>query len=172
MSAHGGYLLRPEGLRSLDLVELARSALGVEGEDPAESSIQVSVLRSQGVLRVAYDAPFTYGRRGALWYRDHHAFARLASELAPGTAHAYAIDADIFEAVISYAAGRKVGGETVVYDDLEMDFGDDEESLKVTDFEQMRARWPIGHLGQIFGVTRDDLLHLPWHESVLLKLPR
>lgn len=170
MSAHGGYLLRPEGLRSLDLVELARSALGEEGEDLAEASIQVSLLRSQGVLRVAYDAPFTYGGRGARWYRDHHAFARLASERAPGTTHVYAIDPDAFEAVGSYAAGRRVGGETVVYDDLEMDFGDGEGSVAVADFEQMRAKWPIGHLAQIFGVTRDDLLHLPWQDSALLRL--
>src|SRR4051794_33938949 len=136
LSAHGGYLLRPEGLRSLDLVEVARSALRQEGEDPAEASLQVSVLRSPGVLRVAYDAPFTYGRRGALWYRDHHAFARLTSEHTTGAAHVYAIDADTFEAVWSYAKGHRVGGESVVYDELEMDF-DDEEGLVVGDFEQM-----------------------------------
>ena len=169
MSAHGGYLLRPEGLQSLDLVELAREALARDGEDPQDVSIQVSVLRRPGVLRVAYDAPFSYGRRGAKWYRDHHAFARLASERLSSTAHVYAIDADTFETVCSYAGGRKVGGELLVYDELEMDFGD-ENGLDVTDFEQMRARWPMGRLGQIFGVTRDELLHLPWNESVLLKL--
>ena len=172
MSAHGGYLLRPEGLKSLDLVELARSALAFEGEDPSEAAIQVSVLRSPGVLRVAFDAPFTpYGRRGALWYRDHHAFARLTSERIAGAAHVYAIDADAFEAVTSYASGHAVGGESVVYDELEMDFGE-EEGTDVTSFEGMRAKWPIGHLGQIFGVTRDELLHMPWNESVLLRLGR
>jgi len=170
LSAHGGYLLRPEGLRSLDLVELARSALALEGEDPSDAAIQVSVLRSPGVLRVAFDAPFTpYGRRGALWYRDHHAFARLTSERIAGAAHVYAIDADTFESVTSYAAGHRVGGESVVYDELEMDFGD-EDGTDVTVFEEMRARWPIGHLGQVFGVTRDELLHLPWNQSVLLQL--
>jgi hypothetical protein len=170
LSAHGGYLLRPEGLRSLDLVEVARSALALEGQDPSEASIQVSVLRSPGVLRVAFDAPFTpYGRRGALWYRDHHAFARLTSERIAGAAHVYAIDADTFESVTSYASGHKVGGDSVVYDEVEMDFGDDE-GTDVTAFEEMRARWPIGHLGQIFGVTRDELLHLPWNQSVLLPL--
>jgi hypothetical protein len=170
LSAHGGYLLRPEGLRSLDLVEVARSALALERWDPSEASIQVSVLRSPGVLRVAFDAPFTpYGRRGALWYRDHHAFARIASERIAGAVHVYAIDPDSFEAVASYASGHRVGGEAVVYDELEMDFGE-EEGADVTSFEAMRAKWPIGHLGQIFGVTRDELLHLPWNESVLLKL--
>lgn len=170
MSAHGGYLLRPQGLKSLDLVEVARSALAFEGEDPSEASIQVSVLRSPGVLRVAFDAPFTpYGRRGALWYRDHHAFARLASRRIAGAAHVYAIDADTFESVTSYASGHQVGGESVVYDELEMDFGE-EEGTDVTSFEGMRAKWPIGHLGQIFGVTRDELLHMPWNQSVLLRL--
>src|SRR5262249_19711250 len=109
VSAHGGYLLRTEDLRSLDLVALAREALAQEGEDAADASVQVSVLRPPGVLRVAYDAPFTYGRRGARWYRDHHAFARVASARTSGTVHAYAIDADAFEAVSSYAAGRRVG---------------------------------------------------------------
>lgn len=168
LSAHGGYLLRPEGLQSIDLVELAREALALDGEDPSDASIQVSVRRP-GVLRVAYDAPFGYGRRGARWYRDHHAFARLASERISSAAHAYAVDADTFESVCSYASGRKVGGETLVYDELEMDFGD-ELGLDVTVFERMRARWPIGHLGQIFGLTRDELSHLPWNESVLLSL--
>ena len=170
MSAHGGYLLRPDSLRVLDLVQVARSALALEGEDPSEAAIQVSVLRSPGVLRVAFDAPFTpYGRRGALWYRDHHAFARLASERIAGAAHVYAIDADSFESVTSYASGHQVGGESVVYDELEMDFGE-EEGTDVTRFEEMRAKWPIGHLGQIFGVTRDELLHLPWNQSALLRL--
>lgn len=169
MSAHGGYLVRAEGLRSLDLVALAREALSADGEPPDDAALQVSVLRRPGVLRVAYDAPFTYGSKGARWYRDHHALARLASERGAGASHVYAIDADVFESVASYGNGRKVGGETVVYADFEMDFGDDE-GLDVTAFEQMRARWPIGHLGQIFGVSRDELLHLPWNESVLLRL--
>jgi hypothetical protein len=170
LSAHGGYLLRPEALRSLDLVEVARSALALEGVDASEAAIQVSVLRSPGVLRVAFDAPFTpYGRGGALWYRDHHAFARLASKRSSGTAHVYAIDADAFESVTSYASGHPVGGDSVVYDELEMDFGE-EEGTDVHSFEEMRARWPIGHLGQIFGVTRDELLHMPWNQSVLLQL--
>jgi hypothetical protein len=170
LSAHGGYLLRPESLRSLDLVEVARSALAFEGADPSDAAIQVSVLRSPGVLRVAFDAPFTpYGRRGALWYRDHHAFARLASEHIAGAAHVYAIDADRFESVTSYASGHKVGGDSVVYDEVEMDFGD-EDGTDVTAFEEMRARWPVGHLAQVFGLTRDELLHLPWNQSVLLQL--
>jgi len=168
LSAHGGYLLRPQGLQSADLVDLAREALSLEGEDPGEAAIQVSALRT-GVLRVAYDAPFTYGRRGAHWYRDHHAFARAASQRSPAPVHVYAIDADVFETVWTYAGGRNVGGESVRYDELEMDFGD-EDGLDVTAFEAMRAEWPVGHLGQILGVNRDELLHLPWSESVLLRL--
>jgi hypothetical protein len=166
LDAHGGYLLRPEGLSSRELAELAQEALSIEGLDPMETSLQVSVLPSQRVMRVAYDAPFTYGRRGARWYRDHHAFARLASRKIQGAIHAYAIDPSVFEAVFSFGNGRRVGGESFRYEEAEMDFEEEDEAS----FEKMREKWPLGHLAKVFGVSRQVLLRLPWHESALWPL--
>jgi hypothetical protein len=171
LEAHGGYLCRLEGFGDVDLVALAVQALALDGAIPAspDCGLQVSALPKGRVVRLAFDAPHTYGRRGAHWYEDHHALARLLSEQLPVTVHAYVLDPDQFELVVSYGAGRRVGGERVDYAQLELDgdgLADDQA------FEREQERWPLGYLAHLYGVRRPELLRLPRESSVLLPLYR
>lgn len=166
MEAHGGYLLRLERFDSVDLVGAARDALIADGQDPANASLQISVIARRKVIRLAYDAPHTYGRTGAQWYGDHHALAMILSATAKLTVHAYVLDHD-FEEVVSYGNGRKVGGELLRYEDA--DLGEDDD-MTDADFDKIKSRWPLGHLAYVFGVTRDELLAMPRTPSGLLAL--
>lgn len=145
---------------------IAREALRMEGENPANASLQISVISRRKVVRLAYDAPHTYGRAGAQWYSGHHALAMLLSAEARLTVHAYVLDPD-FEEVVGYGNGRKVGGELLRYEDA--DLGEDDD-LTDADFEKLKSRWPLGHLAYVFGVTRNELLAMPRNPSALLPL--
>jgi hypothetical protein len=134
-------------------------------------SLLVSVSRRRKVVRLAYDAPHTYGRKGAHWYASRHAFARNLSRMTGATVHAYVFDPDQYEEVISWGNGRRVGGERVEYEDVELPeprAGETEEQA----FERLKSRWPLGHLAYVFGLARDELLRLPRAQAVLLPLER
>ncbi len=162
--AHGGYLCRLESLPGAELQRLAREALESEGEAPDGAGLLVSVAKK--VVRLAYDAPHTYGRRGAHWYAEHHALAARLSTALGATVHAYVFDPDELEQVISYGGGHQVGGETLHYEDAEVD----DEDLSEEAFERLRERWPMGRLGRLLGLRRAELLRLPYARSVLLPL--
>lgn len=151
------------------LVRLARLALPLDGvDDLSDVSLLISVIPHRKVVRVAYDASFTYGRRGACWYDTHHAFARLASEQLGVVLHAYVFDADEYEQVATWEKGARVGGERLLIHEFELPDDDD-----VTDasFERARATWPLGRLAHLFGVTRDELVRMPrYATSVWLDL--
>ncbi len=166
MEAHGGYLVRLERFDSVDLVRLAREALVADGQDPANASLQISVIPRRKIVRLAYDAPFTYGRAGAQWYSDHHALAMLLSATAKLTVQAYVLDDD-FEEVVAYGNGRRVGGELLRYESA--DLGEDDD-MTDADFEKVKSRWPLGHLAYVFGVSREELLTMPRTPSGLLSL--
>lgn len=166
MEAHGGYLCRLESLDGLGLMRLASRALAIEGHDPSSASLQVSVIPRRKVVRLAYDAPFTYGRRGAGWYEHHHALAELISAEMRVTVHAYVLLPELLEEVVGYGNGRKVGGERLIYDEVESDSG----PMDDASFAKLQSRWPLGHLAYVFGVTRDELLALPRTPSALLPL--
>ncbi len=175
MEAHGGYLVRPAQLEGLDLLTLAREALLEDGGDPEDCSLLVSTFPGGKVVRLAYDAPHTYGRRGALWYHAHHTLPRRLSELLSSTVHAYVLDPENLEEVASYGAGRRVGGERLRYEDAHLPELDDEEghtphALDDKAFEKLKDRWPLGHLARVLGTTREALLRLPRAPSVLLPL--
>jgi hypothetical protein len=53
--------------------------------------------------------------------------------------------------VLAYGNGRKVGGEVLRYVDVELP--DDEDDAAT--FERLRAKWPLGHLGRVLGVSLD-----------------
>lgn len=72
--------------------------------------------------------------------------------------HAYVYDPAEGEQVIAYGNGHRVGGDEVVYADVEMS---GEEELDDAAFTRLRARWPMGHLAYVFGLTREDLLGMP-----------
>ncbi|MCP3099992.1 hypothetical protein LZ198_14040 [Myxococcus sp. K15C18031901] len=124
------------------------------------TGLHVSVIRRRKVVRLAYVGPFTAGRQGAHWYAAHHALARLLSRAANATVQAYVYDPDEGEDVIAYGNGRRVGGERVVYEDVELPPGRPEDVDDAT-FAQMQSRWPLGHLAHVFGVARKELVRLP-----------
>jgi hypothetical protein len=167
LEAHGGYLCRIEGFGDLDLAALAREALGLDGERAEGCALQLSGIPKRKVVRLAFDAPFTYGPKGAGWYEAHHAMARLLSERAQVTVHAYLIEPDRREQVVAYGAGRKVGGEALDYADVDVD-----DELDDIAFAQLASRWPLGHLAYVYGVPREMLLRLPRSQSVLIELAR
>ncbi|WP_241759188.1 hypothetical protein [Pyxidicoccus parkwayensis] len=115
--------------------------------------------RRRKVVRVAFVGPFTAGRQGAHWYAAHHALPRLLSRAANVTVHAYVHDPDEGEEVIAYGNGRRVGGERVVYEDVELPGRP--EDVDDAAFARMQERWPMGHLAYVFGLTRKELLRLP-----------
>lgn len=169
LEAHGGYFVRLERLAGVDLACLAREALREDGVLTADAGLLVSAAPDGRVLRLAYDAPHTYGRRGACWYGRHHALARALTRALPVTVHAYVFDPEAYEEVATYGGGRRVGGERLEYMDAELPEDGDGE-LDERAFEQLRARWPLGHLAQVLGLYREELLRLPRARSVLVPL--
>jgi hypothetical protein len=166
IDAHGGYLLRAESLDGLDVQTLASGALLRDGQSPATAGLFVSVDAGRRLVRLAYDGPHTYGPAGADWYRRHHALAAALSAELEGTVQAYAFDPDRFEAVTAYGGGAVVGGETVVYEELDLEV----EELSEADFEALREGWPMGRLARLLGLSREELLRLPYAHGALLPL--
>lgn len=167
MEAHGGYLLRLGEIDCPWLAALARAALAEEGVAPGDCSLLASLLPRQRVVRLAFDAPFTYGRKGAHWYEGHHALARRLSAELSFAVHAYVFDPDELEEVVAYGGGRRVGGERLRYEEVELS---DDDDLNDFSFERLKARWPLGHLGKVLGVAREQLLHIARAQTVLLEL--
>jgi hypothetical protein len=123
------------------------------------TGLHVTVNRRRKVVRLSYVGPFTTGRQGAHWYAAHHALPRLLSRAANVTVHAYVYDPDEGEEVIAYGNGRRVGGERVVYEDVELPGRP--EDVDDAAFKHMQERWPVGHLAYVFGLMRKELLRLP-----------
>ena len=147
-------------------MELARQALVADGA-PRDSVLSVSVYPKRKIVRLALDGPHTMGRLGAHWYSEHHALARLLSDAVSLTVQAYVYDPQEYEQVSAFGRGQYVGGERLMYDDVELpecldgDFDDEA-------FARMQARWPLGHLAWVFGVERELLLQL--HRLPLTRL--
>lgn len=168
MEAHGGYLARLDECDSQALVRAARQALAMEGlGDDVDAALSVTVMADRKVVRLAFDAPFTYGRNGAHWYEKHHALARILSRELETTVHAYVLDPDEMEQVDSYGGGRKVGGERLYYEDFDPGDADIDDEHE---FEKLKRRWPLGRLAHIFGLSREDLLSMPRAKSALLNI--
>ncbi|MFL5350286.1 MAG: hypothetical protein ACJ8AT_36385 [Hyalangium sp.] len=120
--------------------------------------LHVSVIRRRKVIRLAFVGPTPAARLAAGWYAEHHALPRLLSRAANATVHAYVFDPAEGEQVIAYGNGHRVGGDEVLYADVELS---GEEELDDAAFTRLRARWPMGHLAYVFGLTREDLLGMP-----------
>jgi hypothetical protein len=162
--AHGGYLCRLESMAGEELPRLARESLEADGQQSDGAGLLISVVKK--VVRFAYDAPHTYGRRGAQWYGKHHALAARLSTAFGVTVHAYVFDPDELEQVVTYGGGQRVGGETLRYDDAEIE----DDALSEEAFEKLRQRWPMGRLGRLLGLARAELLRLPYARSILVPL--
>ena len=165
MESHGGYLCPYEDVDVAWLQRLARQAIESDGQLADDCGLLVSVLPGAKVVRFAFDGAHTYGRNGARWYLNHHAFARRLSEHLALVVHAYVFDPDELEQVVSYGNGRKVGGESLKYDDAELPDDDEEAS-----FEKLKNKWPMGHLARVLGVDREALLRMPRETTALIDL--
>lgn len=169
MEAQGGYLVRLESFLGLGLIRLAREALASDGVLGGLPALRVSVHRRRKVVRLAYEGLAPKGAAGAHWYGEHHELARLLSRVSNATVHTYFVDPNEGEEVIAYGNGRRVGGDRVVYEDVELP--DAPEDMDDAAFKLLRSRWPLGHLAYVFGLTRDELLGLRrTASSVLLSL--
>ncbi len=167
VESHGGYLCRFEDVDVAWLQQVARHALEEDGQSTTDVGLQVTVLGGPGLVRFAWDAPFTYGRSGARWYLSHHALARRLSEHLKTALHVYVFDPDELEQVMAYGNGRRVGGEMLRYVDVDFDEEDDDAA-----FEKLKGKWPIGHLARVLGVAREELIRLPRQSTVLIELER
>src|SRR5260370_25707032 len=123
-TAHGGYLFRLERLSASRLTALAKEALVLEREQIPGRSILVSLVHPARIVRLAYRARFTERSNRARWYLTHHALARLLSSDLSSAVHVYALDPEELEEVTSYGKGRRVGGERLEYDQLELPEGE------------------------------------------------
>ncbi|HLL52232.1 MAG TPA: hypothetical protein VK447_01715 [Myxococcaceae bacterium] len=155
MKAHGGYFCRLEALDAR-VVRLAREAFEVDGGTGDGTTLRVSVIPRRRVVRLAYETPELEGEAGARWYEGHHALPRMLSRELNVTVHSYVLMPDEFEQVTAYGAGRRVGGELLRYDDV--DIPGCGETMSDADFEKLKSRWPLGHLAYVFGVPRAMLL--------------
>ncbi len=140
-------------------MRLAREALVSDGVLGGPGALRVSVHRRRKLVRLAYERSHGAERQRAHWYSEHHALARLLSRVANATVHAYVFDPEAYEEVIAYGNGRRVGGDKLVYEDVELPEATSE--MDDAAFTQMRSRWPMGHLAYVFGLKREDLLRLP-----------
>ncbi len=150
----------------MSLQGLGRAALEADGQSPAAAALLVSVDTGRKLFRLAYDGPHTYGPAGAQWYREHQSLAASLSSAFGATVHAYAFDPDRFEAVTAYGAGAPVGGETLVYEERDLEV----EELSDEEFEALRDSWPMGRLARVLGLSREELLRLPYVPGTLLSL--
>lgn len=167
VEAHGGYLSRYEDVDVSWLQQLGRDAVESDGVDPQTCGLLVTVIPGQRVVRFAFDGPHTYGRQGARWYLNHHAFARRLSEHLNQTVSAYCFDPEELEQVVNYGNGRRVGGELLRYEDVELDDDADDDDVS---FEAMKQKWPLGHLARVLGIERDTLIKVPRQSSALIEL--
>ncbi|MEW6430479.1 MAG: hypothetical protein AB1730_03125 [Myxococcota bacterium] len=165
MESHGGYVCQYEDVDAAWLQRLAREALAEDGQAPEDAALLVTVLGGPRIARFAYDGPFTYGRAGARWYLTHHALARRLSEHLGVTVHAYAFDPDEVEQVVAWAGGRRVGGESLRYEDAELPDDEDENA-----FQRAQARWPLGHVARVLGIRREQLLRIPRQATAFIDL--
>jgi hypothetical protein len=168
VESHGGYVCQYEEVDASWLQRLACQALADDGQSSDDVGLLVTVMGGPRIVRFAWDAPFSYGRAGARWYLDHHALARRLSEHLPVTVHAYAFDPDEVEQVVAWANGRRVGGEALRYDEVDLpeSEGDDDELA----FQQLQASWPLGHVARVLGIAREQLLRIPRQSTMLLPL--
>ncbi|MDC0709257.1 hypothetical protein POL68_12360 [Stigmatella sp. ncwal1] len=118
----------------------------------------MSVIRRRKVVRLAFTGPHAPAS-GASWYVAHGALPKLLSRAANATVHAYLYAPSSNEEVIAYGNGHRVGGDRVVYDDVELPLP--VEDMDDAAFAHMRSRWPLGHLAYVFGLKREELLGLP-----------
>ena len=149
-------------------MRLAREALVSDGVLGGPGALRVSVHRRRKLVRLAYERSRGAERQSAHWYSEHHALARQLSRVANATVHAYVFDPEAYEEVIAYGNGRRVGGDKLVYEDVELPEATGE--MDDAAFTQMRSRWPMGHLAYVFGLKREDLLRLP-RITTSLELP-
>jgi len=170
VESHGGYVCQYEEMDVPWLQRVARRALAEDGEDAKATGLLVTMIGGPRIVRFAWDAAFAFRRSGAQWYLSHHALARHLSLALKVTVHAYAFDSEELEQVVTYACGRRVGGEMLSYHEVELpeDDGAGEEEA----FRRLQAGWPLGHLARVLGIGREELLKVRRRSSAVVDLGR
>ena len=168
LDAQGGYLLRVESLRELDVAGLARSVLALEGLEADGVSLQLGIHPRRKVARLAFRGARQFeGLAGARWHATHHLMASQLSLRTGAAVQAYAVLPGELEKVVTYGNGRQVGGETLSYDDVELT---DEQASADAAYALLQRSWPLGHLAHVFGLGREELLSLAGRPGLLLSL--
>jgi hypothetical protein len=163
----GGYFCRVQHLSSVHLPTLAREALIRDQVTLRPASLRVCHLPRKNLVHLAFELPEGLG--GAGWYATHHALAQLLSTGQTATVHVYVHLPAELEEVVAYADGHWVGGERLCYADVD---ASDEETADDALFARLQDTWPLGHLAQVFGVSRQELLALESSpDGVRLDLP-
>ena len=149
MDAHGGYLCRLESLDGPALVQLAQRALASEGGAlrPLPCTSRSSPGARSSGWRTRPRSPL--GARAVAGDQQHQLLASIVSAELRITVHAYVVLPDQREEVVGYGNGRKVGGERLVYDQVELPDGE----LDDVAFAKLQSKWPLGHLAYVFGVS-------------------
>lgn len=155
MKPQGGYICRAQHLSTVHLPTLAREALKREKLPSDGTQLVMSRGRGGNVVRLAFER--SPDLDDAHWYLTHHALAQLLSSGQTLAVQVYVLLPAELEEVVAYADGRRVGGERIRYRDIDLT---DEEQEDDRAFEKLQARWPLGHLAQVFGLTRRELLKL------------
>ena len=65
LESHGGYLCQYSDVDAAWLQHIARLSLEEDGQATDDAGLLITVLGGPGIVRFAWDAPFTYGRQGA-----------------------------------------------------------------------------------------------------------
>lgn len=170
MEPHGGYLCRLEGVETDVLVGLARKALLDEGRGAAEAALLVCLHPERQWARLAFDAPFTYGRIGAQWYKTHVALAQRLSRSLAFPVHAYVFDPQEEEWCQTFSKGLGVESTLLRYVEAELSEEDVDDELDEQAFERLKEKWPLGQLARKLSFSRKELLSMPRGQTVWLPL--
>lgn len=158
LDAHGGYLVRVESFRGLDIAGLARACLALEGVSPRGVCLHVTAHPKRKVVRLAFrGGAIPSGIAGAQWHAEHQQLAAMLSLRCGAAVQAYSLVSGAFEQVVTYGDGRKVGGERLEYADVELS---EEAMLDDEAFARVQRSWPLSHLAHVFGLTRELLISL------------
>ena len=155
LKTQSGCFCQNEHLASVDLTTVARAVLAQEQRPVDGAALMVSPSAVANVVRVAFDVSQSKDIKG--WNGVHRGLAQALSQGARAPVHAYLFMPWEGEEVGTFAAGRKVGGDRVVYLEEEPE---DDDVVDDEHFARLQDSWPLGRLARVLGLRRAELLRL------------
>ncbi len=107
------------------------------------------------MVRVAFEIP--KGSKVQEWSSVHKILAQLLSDGQGAPVHSYLVMPWEMEEVDTFAGGKRVGGERLLYAAEEPD---DEDVVDDEHFSRLQEKWPLGRLARVLGLRRTELLRL------------